>query len=384
MRHNLLLAVATLVIACLSLPLGATSVSSPSEDQDETFKKERRIFLWDVTISMVGATRDASCPKGTKRSKPSFDFAKSGFPNYNAKKDIFDKTRETLIKLISQIQNESTEIIVLPFRNEIVGEFKANATAAGKEQLCNQIMGWNDLRPGGTYTATCIQKAVGYFTPDRINRLVLLTDGEPSDNEGPRLISFIQNWKGQKETQGNGNYLVYVMLTDEANGDVGNTIIKESIKNPEQITVIPPDGDISEMVFISIGHNASIHVRDYFDGKVATNGKGAIEIPCNLVEGTAIPDNSIFHFSIEPNDFVDIDPSVTVRVTDGKLIVPFTLKKSFEENLATLPSDNDTLITMSCEKDPSSKSIEISGSRSVVVSLVMKPEPRVKINWSTK
>ena len=97
MRHKLLLAVATLVIACLSLPLRATTVSSPSEDQEEAFKKERRIFLWDVTISMVGATRDASFPKGTKRSKPSFDYAKSGFPYYNASKDIFDKTRETLI-----------------------------------------------------------------------------------------------------------------------------------------------------------------------------------------------------------------------------------------------------------------------------------------------
>ena len=384
MRHKLLLAVATLVIACLSLPLRATTVSSPSEDQEEAFKKERRIFLWDVTISMVGATRDASFPKGTKRSKPSFDYAKSGFPYYNASKDIFDKTRETLIKLISQVQNESTEIIVLPFRNDIVGEFKANATAAGKEQLCNQIMNWKDLKPGGTYTATCIKKAVSYFTPDRINRLVLLTDGEPSDNEGSKLISFLQNWRGHKETRGNGNYLVYVMLTDEANGEVGNTIIEESKKNPEQITVITPEDDISEMVFISIGHNASIHVRDYFDGKVSTNGKGVIDIPCYIVEGQAIPDNSFFHFTTEENDFVEIDPSAAVRVSEGKLRVPFTLEKSFEENLATLPSDHDMTINISCEKDAACKSIEITGSRAISVSLVMKPEPRVKISWSTK
>jgi hypothetical protein len=382
MKYSLFLSIAILVMGMSCFSAGAVTASAQQREQDDSFKKERRIFLWDVTISMVGATHDASCPKGTKRTKPDFDYAKSGW-NYNQKKDIFDATRKTLIDMVMQVQKESTEIIILPFRNEIVGEFKANATAAGKNQLRDQIMNWNGLQSGGTYTATCLQKAVNYFTQDRINKLILLTDGEPSDNEGSKLLNFLQNWKGNKETQGSGNHLVYVMLTDEANGSIGSAI-EDLAKYDSNIIVVPPGTDIGEMVFISVGPNASIYVRDYFDGKLATNGKGSIEIPCISQDNLPIPDNSVFHFSIEENEFVEINPAAPVKVVDGKFVIPITLKKSFEDNLATLPSASDLTLVATCSKDATCSDLVEVSSPSTVISLVMKVEPRVTISWSTK
>ena len=209
MKRHFLYFAACLTVFSLCCPFSAMAADHEEDSGlEESFKKERRIFLWDVTISMVGATRDGANPEGQKRRNPDFEYSRSGFPYYNQSKDIFDRTREDLLKMIMQIQSESTEVIVLPFRNEIVGEFRANATEAWKRQLRDQIMGWNDLMPGGTFTATCLRRAVGFFTPDRVNRLILLTDGEPSGNEGDQLLSLIRNWDGNMETRGEGNYLV--------------------------------------------------------------------------------------------------------------------------------------------------------------------------------
>lgn len=348
---------------------------------DEAFKKERRIFLWDVTISMVGATKDASCPKGDKRSKPDFDYSKSGFPYYNEEKDIYDETRDVLIDKIMQIQNESTEIIVLPFRNGIVGEFKANATASGKEFLKEQIMSWNDLVPGGTYTATCLEEAVNkYFTKDRTNRIFLLTDGEPSDGEGPKLLNYIMNWKGLSETKGSGIYLVYVMLTDEAD----NADIKKVAElNPEQIQVIEADQDFEEHVTIVITNNVSLYVRDCFKDDL-NSAKGVIHVPYSFIEGVEIPENSHFYFKIEENDYVEINDALEIFPENGSFAIPFSLKKSFEENLAELSHEYDTVLTITCIKDQESRNIDISGKNTILLSLIMKPEPRVTIKWMEK
>ena len=392
MKHHmkrLFTILSSLVLAgTMAFPSGASlpavpSQATASQQDDEAFKKERRIFLWDVTISMVGATASEGqgIVKGSKRSNPDFDYTKSQFPNYNKSKDIFDETRDKLIKMIMQIQNESTEIIILPFRNGIVGEYKAVATANGKNQVCDYIRTWNDLKAGGTHTATSLSNAVDkYFTPDRINRLFLLTDGEPSDNEGSRLLSYLRNWKGVKETRGSSSYLVYVMLTDEAYND---EIVQIGENSGGDITVTR---DFQEPVWITIGHNSSVHVRDFLEGKVSSNGKGTFEVPFTFIAGNALPANSVFHFSVEENEFISIDPSAAVKASDGKLSVPFSLKKSsVEEYLSSMPADGEVVVRALCTKDPSSdKNLSLTGSNAVNVSLVIKAQPRATISWSVK
>ena len=379
MKKFLILTAALMFLGGYAWNASAASAPSPEEEQEETFKKERRIFLWDVTISMVGATQNSSCPKAQKRTNPDYAY-NEGFPNYNAGKDIFDETRDKLVKMIYQIQNESTEIIVLPFRDGIVGEFKANATATGKEQLKGQIMNWNDLHSGGTFTATCLKDAVNkYFTKDKINRLFLLTDGEPSGNEGSQLLSYIKNWRGIKETKGSSSYLVYVMLTDEAYNE---DIVEVGKNSGGDITVTK---NFNEPVWLTIGHSTSIHVRDFLDGKISNNGKGSFEVPYTFITGNQIPENSVFHFAVEENDYLTIDPSAQVRPSDGKFTVPFSLKQDLAYCLANLPQAYNLVLTATCTKDPNSnENITITGSNVVEIALVIKSEPRVKISWSVK
>ena len=279
------------ILVLFSVLAGASIPSRAQDEQERVIpKKERRVFLWDVTISMVGATQSPGFPKGAKRSKPSFNYSQSGFPNYNKDKDIFDATRQTLINLINNIQAESTEIVVLPFRNGIVGEYKAFATAEGKASIKKWIMGWDDLKPGGTHTGTSLEKALDYFTSDRRNHVILLTDGEPSDGEGAKLMSILNNWGGDKKTKGEGNRLTYVMLTDEAT----NEGIKNAANNNENVFVVTPQDNIEEICNLSVSHNASIHVRVFFKDKTP-DGKGTFDLSF-IVEGPSLPKDYILHF----------------------------------------------------------------------------------------
>ena len=62
--------------------------------QQSRFKNERRIYLWDVTLSM----------KGYKERTP----------------DIYDKVITALEKDINSIIDEQTEVWVLPFQTKIL------------------------------------------------------------------------------------------------------------------------------------------------------------------------------------------------------------------------------------------------------------------------
>lgn len=376
MKRNLFSLFLLCFLVGIAMPFRAeASMTDQSESGKIIPKKERRIFLWDVTISMVGATREDGV-KGMKRSNPDLKYDTiTPFSNYNASKDIFDKTRQTLINLIDGIRTESTEVIVLPFRHEIAGVYKSDATAKGKANLKKYIMEWNDLQVGGTFTGSCLQKALSYFTPDRRNHVILLTDGEPSDGEGPKLLRILDNWNGDKETKGIGDRLTYVMLTDEA----FNEDIKNRADSNRNITVILPGESIEEMCSLSIGHNTSIHVRDFFDGTVALNGKGTFELPFTF-EGPAIPKDYKLHLSIEDNDFVDVETDV--KVIGNKFVIPFTLKKTLAENITELPHDSNLTLVLTMKEDSVFKNVNIVDGHEATVELVLKAEPRVKISWS--
>lgn len=382
MKRNLFSLFLLCFLVGIAMPFRAeASMTDQSESGKIIPKKERRIFLWDVTISMVGATKEQpkegnGIVKGTKRSNPDFNYAQSNCPNYNASKDIFDKTRQTLINLIDGIRTESTEVIVLPFRDKIVGGgYKSDATADGKAKLKKFIMELGKLEEGGTFTGSCLQEALSYFTPDRRNHVILLTDGEPSDGEGPKLLRILDNWNGDKETKGIGDRLTYVMLTDEA----FNEDIKNRADSNRNITVILPGESIEEMCSLSIGHNTSIHVRDFFDGTVALNGKGTFELPFTF-EGPAIPKDYKLHLSIEDNDFVDVETDV--KVIGNKFVIPFTLKKTLAENISELPHDSNLTLVLTMKEDSVFKNVNIVDGHEATVELVLKAEPRVKISWS--
>ena len=346
--------------------------------------KERRIFLWDVTISMVGATNTSpDRVAATPRVNPKFDYA--GFM-YDSNRDIFDHTRQELLNMIDDIKSEECEIVVVPYTKDIQEPFWVkSATAADKERIKKMVMGWDNLKPGGTYTGTCLQKVITqYFSADRANRVVLLTDGRPDDGE--ILYRILREWDHTNpETRYHNSRLVYVMLTEQAVDQNAKEIIEEG--DGDSTTLIEPGESLSERLVFNLSDNLlSLYLSDYSDdGFVAAGGN--FEIGCNHIMG---PDSRlgevICKFSCEDNPLISIAPTAVKLDENGKFIVPFTFKGKdreyyFNELHATGLVGN---VLLSCKLDSSCKDIAIEGSNEVLVEVVVKPEPRVVISLSKK
>ena len=152
--------------------------------------KERRIYYLDCSYSMV-------------------------------QNKLWDKVCDNLKSAIDNINDETTEIIVIPFAdnnlpNPVLKPMVANATASGKDALKAKI---SALPQPGKNTMTYHYIPVQDFwykrvSPDRVTYMFLMTDGEDDDKAKRTQKVLLPQW-GAK--YGNKNvYGFYVMLHKQA------------------------------------------------------------------------------------------------------------------------------------------------------------------------
>ena len=151
--------------------------------------KERRVYYLDCSYSMV---------------------------QYN----IWNKVRENLVSAIDNINDETIEIIVIPFADNTsthptLKPMKEFATSSGKNKLKAQILGLPDP---SVHTKTYHYIPINDFNDnrvceDRVTYMFLMTDGEDED-ERHEAINKLRQW-GAKYGSKNV-YGFYVMLHGQA------------------------------------------------------------------------------------------------------------------------------------------------------------------------
>lgn len=127
----------------------------------QNFKKEKRIYLLDITKSMWGLE--------------------------GKQYDVFDKVKDELYKGISDIRDPETVVTIIPFQGTYTYEILDSWTfkAGDKntlEQAKKTINSYNIKSvPGGfTDIFSALEKAKKQIDPRRINYIFMLTDGEQS------------------------------------------------------------------------------------------------------------------------------------------------------------------------------------------------------------
>jgi len=137
-------------------------------------KPKNRIILWDVTQSMRGSTS----------SDPSTDYG------YEASKDIDQKVRAALIKIIDSTKDDEGGFKICPFGTKIweYKDFPNNVT--GRENLKNYIKQYKiDKKPQG-FTNICSAWTEAMTTlldhdQNKQNLIILFTDGSQNIPYGP-------------------------------------------------------------------------------------------------------------------------------------------------------------------------------------------------------
>ena len=234
---------------------------------------DRRIYLWDVTWSMQGHTKNPNAPEWAS--------AKDKYP-LNESLDIWDSVAAFIKNDINKISNSNTELILLPFRTQIETTLNVKADLEGKAKLCKYIdeakkefggepTEVNTIRLAtNTNIVKPLQKVMSEYIDTKCNNLlILLTDGKSNDGADNQeaLIKLLSKWDAY--VADNNVYLIYMMLSKAAQDEdvkdalenVDNAEFVEDEINFEFIDVYPErkvDFNITDDVYVTIPFNASM------------------------------------------------------------------------------------------------------------------------------
>jgi hypothetical protein len=163
-------------------------------------KQEKRIYLWDVTKSLEN-------------------------------NGIWKEVKKNLENAINQIDESTSEIVIIPFVEDIVDVWHCTSTDEGKKALISKM---DKVEPGGSSTNICaaIHKAYELIDPDKVNYIFLMTDGQHNTSDEKNLFNDIYLW--ESKTLGINVYGFYVMLYKEAY----NAKLEDAIKNQNNFWIV--------------------------------------------------------------------------------------------------------------------------------------------------
>ena len=280
----------------LLLLIALFTLSANNMAQQNRFKNERRIYLWDVTLSM----------KGYKEKTP----------------NIYDKVIDALEKDINSIIDEQTEIWVIPFQTSILEKWNVKATNAGKKEIIDRIKTFNNGDVTNTNIAIPMTDVMNtYIKPDKRNVLILLTDGEQNAKNYPleTLLEVINKWCDFAER--NDAYAFYVMLTQFAKNDRLIEAIDATCR------MYKGEGTDFNFVELMPQDNIKYNIKDD-EGK-----KLLLKVDCK--KRVTIPDNLKVHCYCESNPYIDLNQSTIIK--NSMIELEIRHKQSYDSLKQTLP-----------------------------------------------
>lgn len=201
----------------------------PVQVSAQNFLNEKRIYLVDVTASMKG--------KGAV-----------------ATPDIFDAVKQQLCQSIDDLNDKSTEVVIIPFTDRAHDVIRG--TVQGKDSLMNALNNVA-IKKGDTNIVDAWDSGLGELDSTKVNYLFLLTDG--LHNCGPEvdsLYSKISSWSDV--SAGKYMFAFYVMLTPYAK----DTEIVRIIENTRQIWSVESMNVNVSFICTSVNLSANVNHGD--------------------------------------------------------------------------------------------------------------------------
>lgn len=345
----------------------------------QSHKTERRIYLWDVSISMVGATKHGGCEPPRDRKNPSYKYDE-GYKYYNSEGDIFVRTRDVLIKSIRSIRDEKCEIVVIPYVETMQSPMVAKcAKSEEKERLIEQIMSWDNLKKGGNQGGTCLKQVIDTYEDGKFNRVILLTDGHDYSEE--ELKNIIEEW----EVEGDGKYrddrLIFALLSPtalEKNKEIIATIDKKNSDNKDHGVIYLKDlNDLQEYVNFSLGsYDSEVVIEDN------TPETMILKVPCRLSMGYMEAVKCVFSTDSE---LVSVDTDLPIVPEGGQFRIPlrFKMNSRIDYLNAIRNSGRKFLeVKIRCSVDSSCKSVTLEGPDVIKLDICVDPQPKAIVTIS--
>lgn len=282
------------------------------------FKKDRYIYLWDVTLSMQGKEWNSQTKK--------YDYVKE--------KDIYDLVVDEIIRDINSITDESTEIVVIPFQSAADGSYRGDKnpwickTASGpnKQELIEKIRSskknWLQYQHINTDVVPALKYVIeSVISEDRIDYLKILTDGGMADMDGLRKL--MAQWC-QLAGRVNGMHAFYISLNKEASESIHQII--RNAQDQDCFKIIDP-GNTKPLDFFQVLPYQTIAVN--------CNDQLAAETPSVTIQlqeksQRKLPGSFVVSFEEDPNDFLTVN-NCKVTVKDNSFTLPLQFKMTLDQ-----------------------------------------------------
>ncbi len=340
-----------LTILCCSQSLPAQTTS--------TIDIERRIYLWDVTLSMRGYN--------------------NGW-NKVESLDIYDSVLQYIINDINNISDPNTEIYVCPFqdKNGVLAVYKGNASQTGKDAIFAQ-MKTHDFCDWGDANDVSYTDIIGAFRyakdnlmdkNNRSNLLLIYTDGSQNINGNTQnLIDEIKKW-GEFANKHNA-YAIYYMLKEDPN----TPKIKETIDKTHRIDGVPPGTRLKEHFTLEPSQIVTANIKE----------DKSVRIKFSQNSSKQILDQVKFSISLidDPLGLIGLNDVQLTMDENNMIELPLNFNFPYEE-LRTKFGEELILhlkvekISEDCESFVSLRKNEIC------LKLINKKYPRVKIGIKSK
>ena len=196
--------------------------------------KERRVYYLDCSFSMVTPNK------------------------------IWGKVCDNLINAIENVEDEATELIVVPFaldgqKNPSLTAYRELATPQGKANLKNKIYSIKPSKSSMTYHSVALKDFINKrIASDKVNYMFFMTDGQNQETPDP-MPGLLNQWGDR--FNGKNVYGFYVML----HGAAANPTVERIIdKQPQIWKVNTADVNIN---LIRLQNHAVFNARNdkYFD-----------------------------------------------------------------------------------------------------------------------
>lgn len=271
----------------------------------QNFKKEKRIYMLDITMSMWG---------------------QGGGPN------IFDDVKNALYAGIKEIKDPETIITIIPFQATHTYQILPDWTFRNGDITFDKMKTIIDsytketVPRGFTDIYSAIEIAKTHIDRNRINYIFLLTDGEQStitigvketsrnDYNKDSLYRSLNRWCDWANN--NNSYLFYVMLTDFAKDVTAVDIIDDQCRawvvngTNMDISFIKPDNNLMQV---------NLH-----------DNPNQLEIKLDANNWDYIKDETIIKLTLQENSIFKLKEN-KIHIVDNKLTVNLINKQSFSE-----------------------------------------------------
>ncbi|MFI3302575.1 MAG: vWA domain-containing protein [Rikenellaceae bacterium] len=326
--------------------IGALLFVNVADAQNSQYKDERRIYMWDVTLSM----------QGYQDKTP----------------DIFDKVVTAIKADINSITDEQTEIVILPYQTKVLDVFSTKATPEGLKALNEFIDAAKTKYKDVTYTNICApleEVMMKHLNDSRRNMLILMTDGiqnDPGTSEAD-LLAAIKKWCSI--APGNDAHAFYVMLTEHAQ----NPRLIEVIKNACRIGVVTT-GEGGEIILTFVELLSQNRV--LYNIKEDADKKIRLTVECK--KRVEIPEDMKIEIKVSDNPYVELDQESAIK--NGAIELEIKLKQPYEELKSILPTDENLRLNVRMEiEDEEKYPLARILNDNFTLELINKPEKTLKL-----